>query len=249
MKKIIDNFSTQATTYAKYRPIYPLELYDYLLNLVDAKDNVWDCGTGNGHVANVLADHFKQVCATDISENQLKNAISKKNITYTLQRAESTNFRNNHFDLITVGQAIHWFDFDAFYQEVQRVAKPEALLAIFGYGLLSIEGINEDLVHFYKNIIGPYWNKERRYIDEHYETIPFPFGEIPSKKTFTIKDNWQLTDLEGYLNSWSSVQRFIKKEGFNPVTPFIDGMNNKWEKTERKVVRFPVLLRVGVVVK
>ncbi len=246
MKKIIDNFSGQAKTYAKYRPVYPKELYHYILALVDNKNRAWDCGTGNGQVANILANHFTAVNASDISENQLKNALPRKNIHYTNQRAEKTNFSDQYFDLITIGQAIHWFDFKAFYKEVRRVAKQESLIAVFGYGLLRIEGINQELDHFYYNIIGPYWNKERRYIDEAYQTIPFPFREISTEKDFHIKDNWQIEDLEGYLNSWSSVQRFIQQEEYNPVSPFIQQLQKTW-KNGQKWVQFPIILRVGVI--
>ena len=244
MKKIIDNFSTQSKIYQKYRPVYPPELYSTILSLVNNKQLAWDCGTGNGQVATILAKAFKQVEATDISENQLKNASPKHNIHYSLQRAESTNFSDNTFDLITVGQAIHWFDFTAFYQEVQRVGKPKSLLAIFGYGLLKIEGINAPLANFYTNTIGPYWNKERRFIDEGYQTIPFPFEEIQLNQSFTIVDNWTIQQLEGYLNTWSSVQRFMRQEGFNPVTPFIKQLQPLWQTTHKKV-SFPILLRIG----
>ncbi|MEM1119348.1 MAG: class I SAM-dependent methyltransferase, partial [Bacteroidota bacterium] len=154
MKKIIDNFSTQAQTYQKFRPVYPQAVYDLLFSLVKKREQAWDCGTGNGQVAKVLAEHFKMVRATDISDQQLKSAAQKSNIHYSNQRAESTNFPDQTFDLITVAQAIHWFDFAAFYQEVKRVLKPNSILAIFGYGLLRIEGINDQLDYFYKDLIG-----------------------------------------------------------------------------------------------
>jgi ubiquinone/menaquinone biosynthesis C-methylase UbiE len=244
MKKIIDNFSTQATIYQKYRPVYPPELYEFIFKQVKNKHKAWDCGTGNGQVANILAKHFSHIEATDISENQLKNAPAKDNITYSRQRAEHTNFPNQHFDLISVGQAIHWFDFEPFYKEVQRVAKKDAILAIFGYGLLRIDGINDDIDHFYYKIIGPYWNKERRHIDNAYSSIPFPFTEIQPTQDFFIKDTWTIEQLEGYLNTWSSVQRFIKKEGFNPVNDFIKKLQTKWGTTSKSVA-FPILIKLA----
>ena len=70
-----DNFSTQSEGYAIYRPTYPQALYDYLFKLTENKQAAWDCATGNGQVARVLAQHFDAVYATDISENQLKNAF------------------------------------------------------------------------------------------------------------------------------------------------------------------------------
>lgn len=109
-----------------------------------------------------------------------------------------------------------------------------------------MDGINADLADFYTNIIGPYWNKERRFIDEAYQTIPFPFEEILLNKSFTIDDNWTIQQLAGYLNTWSSVQRFIQKEGYNPVTPFITHLQSKWP-TPTKKISFPILLRIGLI--
>ena len=219
-------------------------MYDFILKHTKNRHTAWDCGTGNGQVANVLANYFQQIEATDISDNQLKNVIPTINIHYSNQRAELTNFPNNHFDLITVGQAIHWFDFDAFYQEVNRVGKEGSTLAIFGYGLLSIDGLKEAIDHFYYQIVGPYWNLERQHIDKAYASIPFPFKEVSPLPDFYIQDHWSLNQLEGYLNTWSSVQRFIKQEGYNPVTSFIATIKRDWKNEIRKV-SFPILLKIG----
>src|SRR3954465_2231530 len=97
-----DNFSARSDKYAKFRPTYPKELYDLLLPLVTAKENAWDCGTGNGQVAQELSSHFQKVFATDISEKQIQNAVQKENIFYSVGSAESTSFSEDFFDLITV---------------------------------------------------------------------------------------------------------------------------------------------------
>ena len=69
-----DLFSAQADIYAKYRPGYPSLLIDYILSFVSQKNTAWDCATGNGQAAVLLADHFKKVFATDMSEKQLSQA-------------------------------------------------------------------------------------------------------------------------------------------------------------------------------
>ncbi len=111
-----DLFSKQSDQYAKFRPTYPDALFEYLNRLPIQKNMAWDCGTGNGQIAISLASSFMEVYATDISSNQLNNAPECKNIYYSQQAAEKTNFEPNTFDLITVAQAIHWFDFEKFYQ-------------------------------------------------------------------------------------------------------------------------------------
>ena len=139
-----DNFSKQANIYAKFRPEYPSVLYDFILKNTENRSTAWDCATGNGQAAKVLAQHFEKVYATDINQKQIDNATQAANIEYSISLAEKTPFEDNFFDLITVAKAVHWFDFDKFYTEVQRVAKPNATLAIWGYGTLSVDNENVD---------------------------------------------------------------------------------------------------------
>jgi ubiquinone/menaquinone biosynthesis C-methylase UbiE len=240
-----DNFSTQSEQYLKFRPTYPNELYKFLLLLVKTRDTAWDCGTGNGQVAWELSNYFKKVQATDISEKQIQNAAQRDNICYKVEAAERTSFPGKNFDLITVAQAIHWFDFDAFYKEVKRVIKPGGILAIMGYALLNIDENTDKIIRkFHDEIVGPFWDPERKYVDEYYHTIPFPFKEIDTPQLNNIYE-WKLEQLTGYLNTWSAVQHYIKAEKQNPVDLIYDDLARTWEKNITKTVRFPILLRVG----
>ncbi len=240
-----DNFSNQANLYAKFRPEYPLELYDFILKNTKNRETAWDCATGNGQAAKVLAQHFEQVYATDISQKQIDNATLADNVEYSISSAEKTPFDDSTFDLITVAQAAHWFDFDKFYAEMKRVAKPTATLAIWGYGTLSVEEeeIDKLLQNFYWNIIGKYWDAERKHIDSRYETLPFPFENVMDEK-FSMVFNWHRHELEGYLNTWSSVQNFINTEGYNPIPNLIFDLEVYWNEFNRVSVRFPIFLKM-----
>lgn len=243
-----DLFSQQASLYAKYRPVYPPELYSYLLSFVQQKNTAWDCATGNGQAAAVLADHFQKVYATDISEKQLQQAILRDNIVYSVSTAEKTSFEQSQFDCITVAQAYHWFDFTAFQQEVKRVAKPGAIIAVWGYGLVNSddEKLNTFIGSFYRDTVGPYWDKERKWVDQLYASIPFPYEELPAAN-FTIAVSWTKQDMEGYLNTWSSVQHYIKANGQNPVTAFCEKLPELWPENNERMFYFPVFLRIGKV--
>ena len=234
-----------AASYAKFRPTYPAEVLAFILGQVPVKQCAWDCATGNGQVAGVLADHFEAVYATDISRQQLDNAVFKDNIFYSVQPAEQTNFSRHQFDLITVGQAIHWFDFGTFYNEVERTLKDKGILAVIGYGPMRTEGELHDIIqHFYTAIVGKYWDAERKYIDELYETIPFPFDEIGCP-AFSIKYNWTIDELMGYLSTWSAVGNYLKATGQDPIQIIIDNVRGAYKDVERIQFSFPVLLRIG----
>ncbi|WP_421942171.1 class I SAM-dependent methyltransferase [Pedobacter sp.] len=240
-----DNFSAQSAEYAIYRPTYPKALYDYLLSLVMDKKAAWDCATGNGQVARVLAQHFEKVYATDISEKQLSQALKVPNIYYRVEPAEQVSAVADSFDLITVAQAIHWFNFEAFYAEVKRTLKPDGLFAVIGYGLMNIDKkVDQEVFKLYEDILGKYWDPERRYIEEGYKTIPFPFEEIVAPH-FQIKTTWNFKQLIGYLNTWSSLQHYKKANDRNPLEYMFTALKEAWGNDAEKEVRFPILLRIG----
>jgi len=241
-----DNFSAQADSYARFRPGYPPQLFDFLFGICENFDCAWDCATGNGQIAALLAGRFRQVEATDISENQLKNAIPKPNIRYRAEPAESPSFPDNSFDLVTVGQAAHWFDFEKFYPETKRVLKPGGILALVGYNLLKIDEPTDAVINLlYRNVLGEYWDAERRHVDTAYTTIPFPFPEIPFPEMAMTYD-WSLGHLLGYLGTWSALQHFEKKNGSSPLAPtFVEALQAVWRTGEIKTVRFPIFGRVG----
>jgi SAM-dependent methyltransferase len=245
IKPMKDLFSSASDEYARYRPTYPPALFEYLNGLLPVKNTAWDCGTGNGQVAQELAKTFKAVYATDISAAQLEQAPPAENIFYSVQPAEQTSFEAHIFDLVVVAQAIHWFDFDRFYAEVRHTAKKEALLCATGYGRPQIsEPIDTLITDFYENTLGGYWDAERRFIDEHYKTLPFPFPEIQAP-AFENQLQWNLPQFIGYLNTWSAVAHFRKQNGANPVTQLQQELEEHWPAEEVKEIRFPLLLRIG----
>lgn len=240
-----DNFSSYAACYAQYRPVYPAALYNFILSYVPERKVAWDCGCGNGQVAAVLANYFERVEASDISQTQLQNAVQKPNIHYQLASAEKTEISSHSVNLITVAQAIHWFDFEAFYKQVHRVSANEAILAVWCYNLLEITpAINSIIRNFYTHILGLYWDSERHYIDEHYQTIPFPFKEIPAPK-FNIKSSWTFEHFLGYLNTWSAVQHYIQKKGTSPLDMIMPDLKQAWRNYHFLPVKFPLYLRMA----
>ncbi len=242
---MLDRFSDQAARYARYRIDYPPELYAWLLPQVAGRERAWDCATGNGQVAGVLAEHFAAVEATDLSEQQLAQAAPHPRVHYQRGYAEHAPFPAAHFDLITVAQAVHWFDPAAYHREVRRVARPGAVLAEWGYNLLETDdaALNAALRRFHTDVLGPYWDVNRWHVLDEYARIPFPFAEVQHAR-FGVRRHWSAGWLLEYLRTWSAVSNYEKQHGQDAVALVADEIRQLWGAGERSVT-FPVFARAG----
>lgn len=241
-----DYFSAQSDAYARYRPEYPEELYRFLLGLVPSRQKAWDCATGNGQVAVRLAQYFETVFATDASEAQISHAKHLPNIQYRVATAENSGLPSESVQLITVGQALHWFNFDAFYKEARRVAADNALLAVWGYELCEINPeIDAVFMRYYRDILSPFWPPEREYVEKRYQTLPFPFTDLKVPGFFLyLKHN--LEGFIGYLSSWSATQKYLKQVGKNPLELIESDLIKAWGNPEEvKTLKFPLFLRAA----
>jgi SAM-dependent methyltransferase len=244
-----DYFSKQSSDYARYRPLYPKTLFEYLSGLASDHTAAWDCGTGNGQVALGLTDCFQQVFASDASPQQIEQAVRHERIEYFVSLAESTQLPSASVNLITVGQAFHWFDAERFYREAKRVLKPEGILAIWCYGLFNIEDasaqLEQVLQNFYQHVES-YWPPERQLVEDRYATLSFPFAEI-NAPDFFMSVEWEASDLTGYLQTWSATQRCIETEGSDYVQQALAEISAHWNAGGhlRQRIQWPIYMRVG----
>ena len=241
-----DYFSKQASEYTRYRPHYPAPLFEYLAGLTIEHQLAWDCATGSGQAALGLVNYFEKIIATDASDKQIANATAHDRITYMVAAAEKTEIASRSVDLIVVAQALHWFHLDKFYAEVRRVSKSGGGLAVWSYSLLRITPAIDRLVDkFYNEVVGPFWPAERKFVDDKYQSIIFPFQEF-STPSFKIEVRWDLNQLIGYLKTWSAVQRFKEKHKTDPVKAFAQDLNREWgNPEEEKPIQWPLNMRVG----
>ncbi|HWL92585.1 MAG TPA: class I SAM-dependent methyltransferase [Phycisphaerae bacterium] len=182
-----DLFSKQAACYAQCRPHYPRDLLAYLAGLANERKLAWDVGTGNGQAAVGLAEHFDRVIATDGSAEQIAHASPHGRVEYHVALAEEAGptegLNDASVNLVTVAQALHWFATEAFFANVRRVLKQGGIIAAWCYGIHCVNpAIDAISGRFYHEITGPYWPEGREYIDEKYETIPFPFEEVKQSR-------------------------------------------------------------------
>ena len=238
------NFSKQAEAYSQYRPSYPDLLFQHIYTHCSAFDCAWDVGCGNGQVTNILAKKFRNVTGTDISNQQLQYAQNRPNITYKVGEAETLELKQQ-FDLITVAQALHWFDRESFYKNVKKHLKPEGVLAVFGYGHAQIdEQVNPVLDRLFYEILDDYWDPAIRLVKNEYRDIEFPFHELDSP-AFFYHAKWSLEQLLGFFESWSAVQTYKDKVGKDPVDIIRNDLVSTWGSDKVKTIKFPVFLRLG----
>jgi SAM-dependent methyltransferase len=241
-----DHFSGHAADYARARPAYPEALFAWLATVAPARTCAWDAGTGNGQAARGLASYFNKVVATDPSAEQIAQTMPHPRIDYRVEPAEQTSLPHASIDLVTVAQALHWLDFEAFYAEVRRVCRPESLLAVWAYSLACITPEVDAVVQrFYAGITGPYWPPERRWFDEGYETLPFPFNRLPTPD-FQMEQHWTPADLLAYLGTWSGTKRYQARHGHDPRDLIYQDLLDAWgEALQPRPVRWPLHLLVG----
>ena len=240
-----DHFSALASGYARARPTYPEALFAELARLAPGRALAWDAGTGNGQAAVALAEHFEHVVATEPSAAQLAAAAPHPRVTYHQAAEQAPMLADASADLFTVAQAAHWFDRSAYYAEVRRVARPNAVVALWTYPFSTITPeIDAAVLRFYEKL-APYWPPESANCLNGYRDFDFPFAEFPFP-ALTMELEWNLDDLVDYLATWSASGRYRKDKGRDPLTELRAELLSVWgdARLRRKVV-WPLLGRIG----
>jgi SAM-dependent methyltransferase len=244
-----DHFSGHAADYAAYRPGYPPALFELLASLPRRRALAVDVATGSGQAAIGLAERFERVLAIDASAEQLASARQHPRVEYRVARAEETGIDGGSVDLVSAAQAVHWFDFERFYAEVRRVLAPGGAVALYTYNLARVDpAFDRVLDRLARQIVGPYWPPERRWVDEEYRTLPFPFEEVPVPR-LDNEAHWDLDRLLRYVATWSACQRYRRATGRDPIKMLQDELTAAWgDPAQERPVRWPIYMRAGYVI-
>jgi SAM-dependent methyltransferase len=240
-----DLFSQSAAEYARYRPRYPASLFDWLAQVAPGRALAVDVGTGNGQSAAELGDRFERVVALDPSEAQLAKAASHPRVTYRRGEAEATGVDAGSADLVAASQAFHWFDHPRFFDEVRRIARPGAVVAVWCYGIDRITPEIDAVVdELYSGYLGSSWEPERRLVVNLYRGVAFPFDEL-APPPFEMEVRWRLEHFVGYIETWSALGTYRKTHADDPMKVFVPELTRVWGDAGERLVTWPVGMRVG----
>jgi len=243
-----DHFSRLAADYASFRPRYPPALFDYLAQSCRLRECAWDCACGSGQATVDLAARFDAVIATDASAAQIAAAPPHPNVRYRVASAEASGLDSSSVDIVTVAQALHWFELAPFYAGVERVLRPRGVLAAWTYGVVHVEGENIDrlLQEFYWHTVQPYWPAERRLVQSGYRSLSFPYVEL-QPPPFHMQEHWSLQQLIGYIRSWSATARYVEHTGVDPAAHLQKSLQPAWGDADAtRRISWPLSLRIGV---
>lgn len=123
-----------AERYARVRPyIHPTAIGKFrsLVGLARRVRLALDVGCGTGQSTIALVDIADRVIGIDSSADMLNHATRHLRVAYQQAMAESIPFRDGEFDLVTVGQAYHWFDYDTFLEEAFRLLSAPGWVVVY----------------------------------------------------------------------------------------------------------------------
>lgn len=242
-----NHFLYGGADYAAYRPSYPPDLAIELGRRVPSRALAIDVGCGTGQLTVLLADAFDAVLGVDQSASQIGAATPLPKISYVVGSCDALPAPDASAGLVSVGQAAHWFDLDAFYAECRRVLVPHGLVALITYGVtIAPEPIRARFEQFYWEELRGWWPAERVHVETGYADIPFPFTPVEPPQC-QITRAWSVQELLGFVGTWSAIKRLNASGGVEQVNLFAQDLRALWPAEERLDFVWPISIRLGEV--
>jgi hypothetical protein len=243
-----NTFSERTGDYVRSRPQYPEALYDWITSQCDRRVRAWDCATGSGQAAVGLAPHFERVCATDVSPEQIAQAMRRDNVSYSVASAEESGLPDSSFNLVVVAQALHWFDYPRFWREVDRVATRGAFFCAWGYHRLgSTAAVDREFFEPLTHVLAPFWASKNRILWNGYrdEDVSFPF-ERAATPNFSIEVNWTIEQLILHVTTWSAYKHSrTHADTVVKLDRLFDLMRIRFSSGESLPIRVPLTMLAG----
>ncbi|XP_011671897.1 putative methyltransferase DDB_G0268948 [Strongylocentrotus purpuratus] len=247
MSRFFEDADT-AKNYLRYRPGYSNEVVDTMISFLATKragpyELALDVGCGSGQLTRSLSTQFAQVIGLDISEAQIDAAHTvqnPQNVSFRVGRAENLPAADSSVDIITSATAGHYFNWDIFGKEVERVLKPNGCLVALYYDLFYIEhhdeGVAKKLAECIESHMDYITNSVLRkgtpdvcltYRDWCKERLPLSYAD-QERIEMTMKKTMNLREFIEFHKTWAY---FIKLHNEDP-----DATLAHFEKFEKSLM-------------
>lgn len=219
-----NRFDGKGEIYAKARPKYAPELFDYMKNTLNipAGSIFADIGSGTGIFTGQLLDSGYKVFAVEPNADMRKMAEEKlsydKNFVSVNGSEANMNLPANSVDYITVAQAFHWFDFEDFRKECRRVLRPGGKVIIVYNSKDEKAGCTKALSGLRYKYNPDFHGFSNGISDE--KCIAFFAGKCNIFRT----DNKQIYDRQGYINLVLS-SSYSLEEGDDGYAQYLEEIN------------------------
>eukprot|EP01026_Neomeris_dumetosa_P030746 TRINITY_DN2451_c2_g2_i10.p1 TRINITY_DN2451_c2_g2~~TRINITY_DN2451_c2_g2_i10.p1 ORF type:complete len:283 (+),score=24.00 TRINITY_DN2451_c2_g2_i10:36-851(+) len=248
-------FTSSSRTCQEFKPIYPQQLYDIILEYANIRDGYLavDIATGDGQAANQLADHFTKVIGIDSREDQISSAVPERaNVSFRVADCHRLPLKNESVDLVTVAEGLHWLELGSFYKEVSRVLKPGCAFAAWSHGLYRFRDFPEanDLLNdFTYQFLKDYWDERDMKSLKGYQGMePVEPTLFDFKKLQLIEESTTtLSNMQKQMAIWSSYVSYKTKngEGDDPLTKLFGDLKEVTHSSnfdQEVVIDYPIAL-------
>ena len=195
-------FEGLASDYDRFRPRYCPKAIDWLAR---RPRRIADVASGTGILTRQLRSRFPDslIVGIEPARDMLRTASgAPSGIHWLGGKAETLPLAGGAFDLVTVGQAAHWFDRDLFHAECNRVLRPGGTLALLNNNRIRDSAISE----VYETVlegVSPGYRRTYRDHDRAGELAALPFVRTIRHRRFAWSWNRSMDEFLGYVRSTS----------------------------------------------
>jgi len=234
-QKSIWNAASEVVKYSAIRPDHPPAIVDNVLKFLQEKYKgplslAIDVGCGSGMSTTNLFGKFENILGVDLSPAMIDQArkdfaTSQPKVTFEVSGAEKLPADNQSAQLILVGRAIHYFDQQTFFKEVDRILVKDGVVAYYSvhFPTVFIPGeeekgreVNKIFWDYMDNRLGPHWptnafdgvklgSRNRR--DYYVEGIKAPFAEMNVDESVSYDRDITISELARELDTYGGAVR------------------------------------------
>ncbi len=242
-------FSNRVSDYVRFRPRYPESLIDVLRDRCGLKPGhvVADVGSGTGFLAELFLHHGNTVFAVEPNAPMREAAESlygtAPGFHSVAGSAEATGLAEASVDLVTAGQAFHWFDADAARREFARILRPGGwVVLVWNERTAAESGFLADYEALLQRHGTDYALVDHRNVDET-KLAAFYGGALER----TVIDNVQWLDREGLAGRVRSCSYVPApgEAGYDAMMAELDGVFDTYQEDGRVAMTYDTKVYFG----